>query len=166
MAETDRPPAGNEKERLEIEKLKAEIAELETPPWRKPAYLAVFLPVGLAVMTLVTGWVTGYFNTERMRLNNEKIRLENETNNLRTAGKDIVARMQTVNSSLQKITGSKDLKLQDLDKKLRAQHPNSTQLHETVRLIRTDVSEIDKELNANQSELAKLKEAFAMPGEK
>ena len=82
------------------------------------------------------------------------------------AGKDIVARMQTVNSSLQKITGSKDLKLQDLDKKLRAQHPNSTQLHETVRLIRTDVSEIDKELNANQSELAKLKEAFAMPGEK
>src|SRR5262245_9638750 len=72
---SDNAVSADEQSKLDIEKLRAEIAELQLPFWKKPAYLGVFLPVGLAVITLLAAVASGYFDAERKRLEAEKAQL-------------------------------------------------------------------------------------------
>src|SRR5687767_2687642 len=65
-------------EDLEKEKLQLEIAELSRAWWKKPAYIGAALPTILALMTIVYGFVTGYFQSEFRRLQNDKAVLERE----------------------------------------------------------------------------------------
>jgi len=61
---------------LELKKLALEIADLERPWWKRPAYVLAFLPTMLAFGTLLVGAFTGYFQAEYTKLENQRHDLE------------------------------------------------------------------------------------------
>ena len=66
-----------EKHRLECEKLRAEIAEISLSWWQRPGYVGSVLTLA----ALLTGWVSGYFPSERETLKREIDNLRTEKTN-------------------------------------------------------------------------------------
>ncbi len=66
-----------EKRRLECEKLRAEIAEISLSWWQRPGYVGSVLTLA----ALLTGWVSGYFPSERESLKREIDNLRTEKTN-------------------------------------------------------------------------------------
>lgn len=60
-----------EKRRLECEKLRAEIAEVGQPLWKRAGYIASMSPILLAIVAFLSAWVTGYFDRQRQELGAE-----------------------------------------------------------------------------------------------
>lgn len=73
-----------EKERLECEKLKAEINIIQKPMLKTPAFYVAICPMVLAVLGLVFTWATGWFDVQRTRVANDKTLLESQTETLKT----------------------------------------------------------------------------------
>jgi hypothetical protein len=65
-----------EKRRLECEKLRAEIAEVGQPLWKRAGYIASLSPILLAAVAFFSAWVTGYFDRQRQDLATEVEALE------------------------------------------------------------------------------------------
>lgn len=63
---------------LELKKLALEIAELERPWWRRPAYILAALPTLLAVAALSVGFLNGFFSAQLTKLDNQKFALEQQ----------------------------------------------------------------------------------------
>ncbi len=63
------------KEMLESKKLELEIAHIKSSWWKKPAYLAAFIPASVAVITIFQILYTGYFENKRTLLNIETLNL-------------------------------------------------------------------------------------------
>lgn len=61
------PPTPS-KDELERQKLTLEILELQRKWWQRPVYLSVLLPMVLAILTVLAGILSGYFNRERRQL--------------------------------------------------------------------------------------------------
>ena len=70
--------ASDEKGSLELKKLTLEIAELERPWWKRPAYILAALPTLLAVVALSVGFINGFFSAQLTKLDNQKHDLETE----------------------------------------------------------------------------------------
>jgi len=66
-----------EKRRLECEKLRAEIADISLSWWQRPTYAGSVLTLA----ALLTGWVSGYFPSERETLQKEIASLRTEKTN-------------------------------------------------------------------------------------
>lgn len=66
----------DEKRSLELKKLGLEIAEMERPWWRRPAYILAALPTILAVVALSVGFVNGFFGAQLTKLENQRHDLE------------------------------------------------------------------------------------------
>ena len=60
-----------ERKRLELEKLRAEIAETSLAWWKRPGYLGGLTPIMLALVGVGTAWTTGFFDTQRQELATE-----------------------------------------------------------------------------------------------
>jgi hypothetical protein len=71
------------KAELERRKLQLEIAELERPWWRKPPSLALFLPLVAALLSIIVGWRTGFFDNQRLVLEAQRHDLASQTRELR-----------------------------------------------------------------------------------
>lgn len=67
-----------DRKHLELEKLRAEIAEVSLAWWKRPGYLAGLTPLALALVGVGTAWVTGFFDTQRQELAKEIDALEQE----------------------------------------------------------------------------------------
>jgi uncharacterized protein YlxW (UPF0749 family) len=67
-----------EKTELEVLKLKLEIEQLKNRWWTKPSYLALLLPLVIAILSFISAQSTGYFDTYRDELNKEKQELKSE----------------------------------------------------------------------------------------
>lgn len=74
------------KRALEIKKLEFEIAELARPVWRKPAFLT---PVFAAILTILVGQYTGWFNVQLTKLENKKFELQKEIDGFQAEKKRI-----------------------------------------------------------------------------
>jgi septal ring factor EnvC (AmiA/AmiB activator) len=61
---------------LELKKLALEIADLERPWWKRPAYILAALPTLLAVVALSVGFLNGFFSAQLTKLENQKHDLE------------------------------------------------------------------------------------------
>jgi hypothetical protein len=80
--------------RREDEKLAAEIRELNRPWWQKAGYLGVLAPSTLALVTLLIGVYTGFF---------EKKRLENDIKQLKTEKENSEAQIDSLHDSVKVI---------------------------------------------------------------
>ncbi|WP_298355827.1 hypothetical protein [uncultured Litoreibacter sp.] len=65
-----------ERQRLENEKLRAEIEQVSLSWWKRPGYLGSMTPVLIALAGVFTAWVSGYFDTQRTQLSNDIVALE------------------------------------------------------------------------------------------
>src|SRR5882762_10361168 len=66
----------DEKGSLELRKLALEIADLERPWWRRPAYVLAALPTLLAFATVLVAVFSGYFQAAYIKLENQKHDIE------------------------------------------------------------------------------------------
>lgn len=73
----------DERERLELEKLRLEVSQFQAPWWKKPPYLAVLVPVVISTVTLLSVWSTGWFDKTRNQLIKEKGELKAEVDDLK-----------------------------------------------------------------------------------
>lgn len=60
-----------EKVKAELEKVKAETRHATLTWWKRPAYIAAFVPVLLSLFGFLTAWSTGFFSNERAALTTE-----------------------------------------------------------------------------------------------
>jgi DNA repair exonuclease SbcCD ATPase subunit len=170
---SETPLSPDERTKLEIEKLQAEVRELQMAFWKKPAYLGVFLPVGLAVITLFAAIVTGYFSAERKRLEAEKAQLQSELNamnskkdtlevqttQLRKDGQAIVTQLRTSLDAMKKAADDKDGQLADLIKKLDTGKANPQEVRAEAQSIRNKLGSIQADIAASETKL-KMHTAF------
>jgi hypothetical protein len=168
-------PTADERAKLEIEKLRAELAELKRPFWKQPSYLAVFLPVGLAAITLVGAIVTGYFDAERKRLEAERAQLQSEltalkstrdtlqvqTVQLRKDGQAIVTQLHTSLAAMKQAADDKEGQLAELIKKLDAGKVDPKEVRTEAQSIRNKLNGIQANITASE---LKLKEHTAFDG--
>ena len=71
-----------DKETLEIEKLRLEIAHLDRPWWKNASYLAALVPIILGSLTFFAASVSGWFDQERGQLIAEKEKLSSDRDQL------------------------------------------------------------------------------------
>jgi septal ring factor EnvC (AmiA/AmiB activator) len=69
---------------LERKKLALEIADLERPWWKRPAYVLAALPTMLAFGTLLVGAFSGYFQAAYTKLENQRRDLEAQVKEFET----------------------------------------------------------------------------------
>jgi hypothetical protein len=60
-----------EKRRLELEKLRAEIAQANAPWWTRAGYIGTLVPIVIAVVGFVSALASGFFDSERAQLKAE-----------------------------------------------------------------------------------------------
>jgi hypothetical protein len=60
-----------EKRRLECEKLRAEIAQVAYPWWKRAGYIGSLVPIVIALVGFFSAFASGYFDTERKNLKTE-----------------------------------------------------------------------------------------------
>lgn len=99
-----------EKDSLELRKLALEIADLERPWWKRPAYVLAALPTLLAVIALSVGFLNGYFSAQLTKLDNQKHDLEAQIKQFEGTRNDLVSQ----NEKLQKDVIEKESKLTDI----------------------------------------------------
>ena len=164
---SDNPLSPDERNKLEIEKLQAEVRELQLAFWKKPAYLGVFLPVGLAVITLLGAVFSGYFSAERKRLEAEKAQLQNELNamqakrdtlqtqtaQLRKDGQTIVKQLQTSLDTMKLAANDKDGQLATLINKLNTGKIDPNEVRAEALAIRNKLAGIQTEITASEMKL-------------
>jgi len=68
----------NNKEQLQIEKLKLEVNSLKRTWWKNPTYIGIFIPAFLTLISLVYAISTGFFDKkyERYRVEKASLKLE------------------------------------------------------------------------------------------
>lgn len=80
----------NEKGRLECEKLRAEIAELNFAWWKRPAYFGSIIPIIIAIAGVITGIATGYFEDKRDVVRQQVSNLNKEREELKAKNKELL----------------------------------------------------------------------------
>jgi hypothetical protein len=68
----------DEKDFLALRKLTLEIAEMERPWWKRPAYILAALPTLLAIVALSVAFLNGFFGAQLTKLDNQRHDLEAE----------------------------------------------------------------------------------------
>lgn len=68
--------------RLERKKLRAEIAQLALPWWKRAGFIGSLTPIIVALIALFAAFAAGYFDDERQRLKNDIVGLENKKDDL------------------------------------------------------------------------------------
>jgi len=66
----------DEKHSLELRKLALQIADLERPWWKRPAYILAALPTLLAIVALSVAFFNGFFSAQLTKLENQRHDLE------------------------------------------------------------------------------------------
>lgn len=82
-----------EKRRVEIDKLRAEIAEVSLAWWKRPGYLGSLGPILIAVVGFLSVWATGFFDTQRATLKSEVENLQNRAAELGRANAEVQQRI-------------------------------------------------------------------------
>lgn len=67
-----------EKRRLECEKLRVEISQVELAWWKRPGYIGSIAPILIALVGFLSVWSTGFFETQRAELRSEIEKLGTE----------------------------------------------------------------------------------------
>jgi hypothetical protein len=78
-----------EKRRLECEKLRAEIAQVSYPWWKRAGYIGSLVPIVIALVGFLSAFASGYFDTERKQLKTEIDGLTLKRNQLEAANDEI-----------------------------------------------------------------------------
>ena len=91
---------------LELKKLTLEIAELERPWWKRPAYILAALPTLLAMIALSVGFINGYFSAQLTKLENQRHDIEAQV-------KEFESRRDVLNSELAQVK----LRLEDSERR-------------------------------------------------
>lgn len=110
-----------EKHRLECEKLRAEIAEVRQPLWKRSGYIASLSPMIIAVVAFFSAWISGYFDNARKVLETEVSALKAEVTGLETRRTDLTAENETLQASVKGL-GAKVDELTALRDRLAAQN--------------------------------------------
>lgn len=84
----------------QTEKTRLEIAALRRPWWQHPAFLATLAPTVLAVVALMLGVVTGYFDLEAKRLDLEKKTLAYDVRMFKAEKDSLEAQMRQIQAAL------------------------------------------------------------------
>lgn len=71
-----------EKRRLECEKIRAEISQIELAWWKRPGYIGGIAPIFIALVGFLSVWSTGFFETQRAELRSEIEKLDTEQKGL------------------------------------------------------------------------------------
>jgi len=79
-----------EKRRLECEKLRAEISQVELAWWKRPGYIGSIAPILIALVGFLSVWSTGFFETQRAELKSEIEKLETEQKDLSNNNQKLV----------------------------------------------------------------------------
>jgi hypothetical protein len=79
-----------EKRRLECEKLRAEISQVELAWWKRPGYIGSIAPILIALVGFLSVWSTGFFETQRAELRSEIEKLETEQKDLSNNNQKLV----------------------------------------------------------------------------
>ena len=93
---------GDEKAKLEIEKLNEEIKELSKKWYRKPQYISAILPTLIATVSLIGLFLNGNFETKSQQLQLKKERLEFENIKFEAAVKNTHDSLLVITDSLSK----------------------------------------------------------------
>jgi hypothetical protein len=99
------PNTGDEKARLEREKLKAEIENIRRPLFKTSAFYAALSPVALVFLGLVFTQLSGWFDVQRTRVSNEKTLLEAQTERLKMEQTTLEAKAQEQQDTFVKAEG-------------------------------------------------------------
>jgi hypothetical protein len=97
--------AGDEKARLECEKLKAEITAINKPLVKTPGFYSAIAPVALAILGLAFSWWSGWFDVQQTRVSNEKTLLEAQTERLKMEQTTLEAKAQEQQATFVKAEG-------------------------------------------------------------
>ena len=97
----DRTQLEIEKLQAEIERLKLEVHDLRLPRWQKPAYLSVIVPVLLALVALIAGALSGFFDSQREQLKAQNAELRSARAELQRGITESSAELQALKKSLQ-----------------------------------------------------------------
>ena len=82
-----------EKRRLECEKLRAEIAQVDLAWWKRAGYIGSLVPIVIAIVGFFSAWSTGFFDTQRQNLKNEIENLMLERNRLNSINEELQSRI-------------------------------------------------------------------------
>ena len=72
----------SEHEILTKKKLELEIEDLQKAWYKKPKYIAAWSPIIIALLSFIAIWLSGYFDTQKEKLNKEISELEETRNKL------------------------------------------------------------------------------------
>jgi predicted metal-dependent hydrolase len=91
------------KPEMEARKLELEISELERHWWQKPAYVAVFIPILVAVITLGQFLYTDSFKNQRTLLEIQSIELEKQKKEIKAQIESEQEKLAEANQKLRQL---------------------------------------------------------------
>ena len=148
---------------LELEKLKLEVAALGKPIWKQSSFYTALFPIIVAVLTVGTGYYTGYFNTvkERNAYESEKIA---DQNNLLEAKKNKLDGdiKQYTESNTELRDQNQELK-RDRDRLDQTIKEKTTELQSRIDVLNKEVDDLSLEKKRLTSNLAELNEELKDP---
>jgi len=90
----------DEKPMLELKKLALEIADLERPWWKRPAYVLAALPTVLAIIALSVGFLNGFFSAQLTKLDNQRHDLEAQVREFETTRNSLFSQNQKLQQEI------------------------------------------------------------------
>ncbi len=145
----------DERELLELEKLRFEIRELTKPWWKRPQYLAVFVPLWISAFALIAAWASGWFDLERQTLKKEKMVLQRDLSSLRLQ----IARSRESLASTQAILAKERKRVGDAIGLLDAARLQYASVAEILRTEHSGCTELVVQRNAEfEQRLSRLME--------
>lgn len=169
--------APSEKERLEVEKLRIEIAQLnekrlsddlerqktslevqdlERRWYRKPQYLLAALPTGLAIIGILVGFYTGYFKDKIAGLQGDISKYEQEKKDLKQRNEKSQENLQHLDERIQQL----DTERGEGKKEVEAIKDEMSALRKQKEALDRQVGLLNTEQGLNQAELQRAQAEF------
>jgi chromosome segregation ATPase len=166
----------DEKARLELEKLRLEVAQLQASWWKKPPYLAVLVPIAIATFTFFGIWMTGLFDQKREQLLSEKRVLEAEVKELAVEKSrsqkekvSLAAQLASLQKAVIATTKESDrlsLEKRDLEGAIAATNKTVARVQAEIKELRREKSDLERRMATTNEDIAQAQAALHRQREK
>lgn len=176
MQPTQAPPPptpAQQKEQLELEKLRLEVGELKLSWWKRPVYLGLAIPIVLALLTFLTALLTGWFDEKREQLEDQKKiltlevhELRRERDQLRTGVENLFAESEKLNAPFARLEPLIQETRKALAEAERKGEPLTPELSRRVIHLATEVFKLKDEMLRLQQDFNKRFQRHTLDSER
>ena len=148
-----------EKRRLECDKIRAEISQIELAWWKRPSYIGGIAPIFIALVGFLSVWSTGFFESQRAEPRSEIEKLDTEQKDLSDYNQKLVQSSTEIQNQIDQAYLS--IKIAVLNSSYALRHMRATgpaltdadreQVYMVLKEMPADVSELVQRLLEKES---------------